>query len=132
MRPDVRTGWDIPGIADHPDRPRPDRIRLTPDRLAHILDGDELGRGGHLHGTGIPRKCEFPADWDEDRIAAAVLRTACRPQHVELQPNGNWAARRTHDNIDVWAIVRSDGRIWTGYPDANSPGITRNPPTRDG
>jgi hypothetical protein len=131
LPPDAPSAWHQPGIKDHPDRPPPDAIRLPPERLAHILDGDELGRGGHLHGTGFPGKTEFSPDWDEDRIAAAVLHTAYRPQLVERQEHGPWLVRRTHDRVDVWTVVHEDGRIWTAYPDPGSPGITRNPRARD-
>lgn len=131
LPPDAPSAWHQPGIKDHPDRPPPDAIRLPPERLAHILDGDELNRGGHLHGTGIPGKSEFPPDWDENRIAAAVLHTAYRPQFVEQQEHGRWLVRRTHDRVDVWAVVNEDGRIWTAYPAPGSPGVTRNPQARD-
>lgn len=96
LRPDGPSAWDTPGITDHPDRPRPDSIRLTPDRLAHILDGDPVGDGGgHLHGTGRPGKTEFPPDWDEDRIAAAVLHTARKKPDTSNTAHGSSTARTT-------------------------------------
>jgi hypothetical protein len=130
LRPEP-SAWDTPGIADHPERPPADRIRLPPDRLAHILDGDEDG-GGHLYGTGSPGKCEFPEEWDESKIESVVLHTAYRPQFAKQQANGLWAVSRNHDRVEVWAVMRPDGRIWTAYPDGKSPGVTRNPRTRDG
>lgn len=122
------SAWHVPGVADHPARPRPDTIRLTPDRLAHILGGDPHGDGGgHRHGTGRPGKTEFPPDWDDDRIAAAVLHTAHRPQEARQQDNGRWRVVRTHDGVAVYAVIQPDGRIWTAYPHPDSPGVTRNP-----
>lgn len=127
--PDAPSAWNRPGVTDHPDRPRPDRIRVPPDRLAHILDGDEKG-GGHLSGTGAAGKTEFPATWDEDKIAAAVNHTANRPQAVRQQRDGSWKTRRDHDGVTVTAIVRPDGRVWTAWPEPGGPGVITNPTTR--
>lgn len=123
------SAWDQPGTADHPERPGTDHIRITPERLTHILDGDEHG-GGHRHGTGIPGKCEFPREWDDDQIAAAILHTAARPQYVRQKPSGGWEVSRMHDDVTVWAVVRNDGRVWTAYPDPSSPSVTKNPHPR--
>jgi len=117
-------------VADHPDRPRIESIRLTPDRLAHIVDGDERG-GGHLAGTGFPGKTEFPRDWGPDRIASSVLYASYRPQGVEQQFDGSWLARGARDEVTVHAVIQPDGRIWTAWPDPGSPGVTRNPFTED-
>ena len=53
-----RSGWDT---VDPGQRPPLDALRVTPERSAHILDGDATGRGGHRHGVGNPGKTEFPA-----------------------------------------------------------------------
>lgn len=128
LRADAPSAWGTPGVSDHPNRPPADRIRLPPDRLAHILDGDSPGQGGgHRYGTGRPGKTEFPPDWDEQRIASAVLHTACRPQQARYQEHGTWIVRRSVDQVDIWAVVRPDGRVWTAYPDPDSPGVTTNP-----
>ena len=122
---DSRSAWHRPGVADHPDRPHIDGIRLPPDRLAHILDGDERG-GGHRHGADIPGNTEFPEAWDDDKISATVLRTAHRPQDVEQQPNGRWRVSGIYDGVDLRVAVNPDGRIWTAYPIAG-PGVRTNP-----
>jgi hypothetical protein len=129
LAPDTHSAWDAPGIADHPDRPRTDDIRLTPDRIAHILDGDEKG-GGHISGTGEPGKTEFPSTWDADTITAAVSHTAHRPQRVRQQADGSWKTRRDHGGVTVTAIVRPDGRVWTAWPEPGGPGVVTNPATR--
>ena len=103
---------------------------MPPDRLAHILDGDERG-GGHLHGTGYPGKTEFPADWEPDRISASVLYAAHRPQDVDQQFDGSWLARGSRDQVTIHTVIQPDGRIWTAWPDPDSPGVTRNPFTED-
>lgn len=125
LRPDARTAWDAPGVADHPERPRPETIRLTPDRLAHILDGDE-GGGGHRYGAGVPGKTEFPESWDDDTIAATVLHAAHRPQNVEQQNNGRWRVSGRYDAVDMRVIVNPDGRIWAAHP-IDGPGVITNP-----
>ena len=48
-----RSGWDS---VDAEDRPKTEDIHVTPERTAHILDGEPGGGGGHRHGTGIPGK----------------------------------------------------------------------------
>jgi hypothetical protein len=60
-------------------------------------------------------------------VIAAVLHTAHRPPTAELNRNGRWELSRTHNDVKVWTVVETDGRIWTAYPDKNSPGVTRNP-----
>lgn len=126
LAPDRSSAWQRPGIAEHPDRPDIDHIRLPPDRLAHILDGDEQDGGGHLHGTGIPGKTEFPESWDDKQIARTVLRAAHQPQNVEQQDNGYWRVTGIYDDVDMRVIVNPDGRIWTAHPIAG-PGVTTNP-----
>lgn len=125
LAPDTTSAWQRPGVADHPDRPTLDHIRLPPDRLAHILDGDEQG-GGHRHGAGIPGKTEFPESWDDNWIARTVLRAAHRPQNVEQQNNGRWRVTGIYDDVDMRVIVNPDGRIWTAHP-ISGPGVTTNP-----
>ncbi|MDR0945732.1 MAG: EndoU domain-containing protein [Bifidobacteriaceae bacterium] len=50
---------------------------LSEDDKRHILDGDPKNpnKGGHRWGTGRIEKTEFPADWDDDKIIAAVEET---------------------------------------------------------
>ena len=52
--------------------PVPDSIRLPPERVRHILDGDRWG-GGHRHGTGRPGKAEFPASWDDEQTIGHIM-----------------------------------------------------------
>lgn len=120
-----RSAWDRPGVAEHPDRPRPDDLRLTPDRLAHITDGDRSG-GGHLHGTGRAGKSEFPPLWGDDEISRAVSDIARHPQSATLQPHGRWLVEGTYDHVRIHAAVNPDGRIWSAWP-VDGPGVTTNP-----
>ena len=105
-----------------------DDVRLTPERRAHILDGDETG-GGHRHGTGEPGKTEFPAEWDDDRIIDAVLTVARTPDEAPERQDWNerWSVTGTRDGVEVVAIVESDGRVWTAWPGEGSPGVIKNP-----
>ena len=63
--------------------PRPDSVRVAPERAKHILDGDRWG-GGHRHGTGRPGKTEFPADWDDEKIIGHVLGVARAPDDAPV------------------------------------------------
>jgi hypothetical protein len=120
-----RGGWDE---VDATDRPAVEDIRITPERTTHILDGDGTG-GGHRHGTGKPGKTEFPASWDDEKIVDAIVDVARRPdqQPAHQEWNNRWVARGTRDGVGIVAVVASDGRIWTSWPTADSPGVTKNP-----
>jgi hypothetical protein len=69
---DERSGWDA---IDTENRPAVEALRVTPERLTHILDGDATG-GGHRPGTGKPGKTEFPAGWDDGKIIDTLLDVA--------------------------------------------------------
>ena len=58
---------------------------LRDKTLNHILRGEGDGRrGGHLYGTGVAGKTEFPQQWDERRIATAINRTIKTPDwHID-------------------------------------------------
>ena len=105
----------------------PDEIQLTADRQTHILDGDQTG-GGHRHGTGRQGKTEFPAEWGDDRVTDAILAIARNPdQAPERQDwNGRWQVSGQHDGVKIFAVVDSDGRISTAWPDEGSPGVVKN------
>ena len=120
---------ETPASADYA---APDEIRLTDDRRTHILDGDQTG-GGHRHGTGRPKKTEFPADWSDDRIVDAILAVARNPDQEPKHKNWNdrWRVSGEHDGVRIVAIVGSDGSIWTAWPDKRSPGVTKNPAAKN-
>lgn len=121
-----RSGWDS---VDAADRPKAEDIHLDTERTTHILDGDADGSGGHRHGTGIPGKTEFPANWDDEKIIDTVVDIARRPdlppKHQEW--NDRWVARGTRDDVEVVVVVARDGRIWTSWPTPDSPGVVKNP-----
>jgi hypothetical protein len=67
------------------DEVRIDASRLAPNRITHILDGDESG-GGHRYGVERPEKFRhdtFPADWSDEKIVEAA-------QRVVGDPNSTW------------------------------------------
>lgn len=111
-----------------PDRPlAPDSIRLPPERIGHILDGDRWG-GGHRHGTGRPGKAEFPASWDDEQTLSHILDVARHPDDRPVwQPNHRWRLRGERDAVEVTVIVKPGGGIWAAWPEEGSPGVIRNP-----
>lgn len=119
-------GWDGPGVAEHPDRPRLEAIRLSPGRRTHILDGDVTG-GGHRHGTGKPGKTEFPPDWTDEKITRNILSVAREPGRVHQQWNGRWNASGERDGVGMTVIVNPDATIWTAWPEPGGRGVTQNP-----
>jgi Bacterial EndoU nuclease len=120
-----RSGWDT---VDPEKRPPLDELRVTPERAAHILDGDATG-GGHRHGTGRPGKTEFPAGWDDEKITNALLDVARRPDQEPSHQkwNDRWVARGTRDDVEIVVVISGDGRIWSGWPNPGGPGVVKNP-----
>jgi hypothetical protein len=120
-----RGGWDQ---VEATDRPPAEDICVSPERATHILDGDDTG-GGHRHGTGKPRKTEFPASWSDDKIIANVQDVGRTPDSRPTRQDWNdtWLCRGTRDNVSVSAVVQRDGNILTGWPEEGSPGVVRNP-----
>jgi hypothetical protein len=118
-----RSAWDN---VDSPNRPPLDALRITPERAVHILDGDATG-GGHRYGTGKPGKTEFPASWDDDKIADSILSVALTPDSADLQKNGRWKVEGVRDEVTLSVIITADSRIWSAYPLPGSPGVKLNP-----
>jgi hypothetical protein len=100
----------------------------SPERAAHILDGDATG-GGHRHGTGRPGKTEFPAGWPDQKIIENVVGVARHPDTAPVIQawNSRWQTRGLRDDVDIVVIVESDGRIWSAWPLEGGPGVVRNP-----
>ncbi len=92
--------WDT---VDAANRPQLDALRVSPERRAHILDGEPGGGGGHRHGVGNPGKTEFPASWNDEKITDALLDVARRPDHPpgHQEWNDRWVARGTRDDVEV-------------------------------
>ena len=55
------------------------RLRVTPKRRIHILDGDQTG-GGHGPGRCISGKSEFPSTLTDDEIIQGIERIANDPK----------------------------------------------------
>ncbi len=123
----ARSAWDASAVRSNADRPMPDTIRLTEDRIRHILDGDQFG-GGHRHGAGHPGKTEFPARWSDAACQAYIADVARAPDRTPLwQPNHRWLADGVRDGVDIKVVVNHDGRIWTAWPEPGGVGVVRNP-----
>ncbi len=123
----TRFAWDVEAVGGHPDRPPPDSLHVVPERARHILDGDRWG-GGHRHGTGRPTKTEFPSGWDDDKIIGHVLDVARNPGDPPVfQANRRWRVHSQREDVGITVIVQPDGRIWSAWPDADSPEVVKNP-----
>jgi hypothetical protein len=120
-----RSGWDA---VDSEKRPPLDAIRITPERMVHILDGDSTG-GGHRHGTGKPGKTAFPAGWNDEKIIDNALDVARKPDSppVRQDRNDTWLCSGTRANVEVSVVVERSGEIVTGWPEEGGPGVVRNP-----
>ena len=121
-----QSAWDY---VDALTRPPLDALRIPPERVTHILDGDATG-GGHRYGVGAPGKTEFPANWDEGKIIDSILSVARSPDSAILQRNGRWLVEGVHDQVGLAVVITTDGRIWSAYPLPGSPGVRQNPRNR--
>jgi len=83
----------------------------------HILHGDETG-GGHLYGTGIPCKSEFPADWNETKVKNTISRLAVNDNtNWRQESNGYFVSEQMVENIRVRVVLNSKrSEIVTSYP----------------
>jgi hypothetical protein len=121
-----RGGWDQVEAAD---RPPANDISVSPERTAHILDGEPDGGGGHRHGTGRSGKTEFPASWDDKKIMDIALDVARRPDCAPTLQHWNdrWICTGTREDVEVSVIVLRSGEAWTSWPEEGGPGVVRNP-----
>lgn len=122
------SGWEDLGEQGR-DRPSPGDIRVSAERRAHILVGDQTG-GGHRHGVGSPGKTEFPADWDDGTVIENVLSVAREPDDRPVRQNWNdrWRVQGERDGVKIVAIVTSNGLVWAAWPREGSPGVVKNKP----
>lgn len=97
---------------------------ITAQAEQHMLHGDQWG-GGHLHGTGMPCKSEFPADWDADEVIAHVKSVAANDNlDWDKQDNGYYIAEQVVDGTRVRVVLNRDrSGIVTAYPT----NVKRNP-----
>ncbi|WP_190812736.1 EndoU domain-containing protein [Saccharopolyspora pogona] len=95
-------------------------------RRNYILDGDGLGGGGHVAGTGLPNKMEFPKAWDDDQIINSIEDVAKNPDRPpELQENGRWRVEGTRDGVDIRVVVDKSGQVRTAHP-VGGEGVIQN------
>ncbi|MEU6265638.1 EndoU domain-containing protein [Saccharopolyspora shandongensis] len=106
------------GAWDHVEGEKPNLADVSAElRRNYILDGDGLGGGGHVAGTGLPNKMEFPATWDDDQIINSIEDLAKNPDHPpELQENGRWRVEGTRGGVDIRVVVDKSGRVHTAHP----------------
>ncbi|MDV2477167.1 EndoU domain-containing protein [Rhodococcus zopfii] len=142
---DTGPGDDTPPPTDPPKRsavadddvpePRPaekwgaPRLEFGPLEWRHILDGepDNPKLGGHRSGTGRENKTEFPPDWDDERIKAAVRLTEAEPQYVRVRGDRTIRRREVDGVIIEVSSYPIDGveTFNAAYP-PNGDGVIRN------
>lgn len=93
----------------------------------HILYGDETG-GGHLHGTGIPCKSEFPEDWSVDKIQDVIPRMAANDNaNWRQEDNGYFVSEQRSEDLKIRIVLNENrSEIVTSYP----LNVQRNPCNR--
>jgi hypothetical protein len=96
------------------------KIRVTPARRVHILDGDSTG-GGHGPGRNIPGKSEFPASLKDDEIIDGITDIASDPKNYPggTIPTGKKRVviRGMVKTVETEIVVDTSKRqVVTGYP----------------
>jgi hypothetical protein len=57
-----------------------------------------------------------------------VLSVARAPDDPPVfQANRRWRVHGQRDEVGITVIIQPDGRIWSAWPDAGSPGVVKNP-----
>jgi hypothetical protein len=117
--------------------PKIDDIHHSDASKEHIVHGDGGRQGGHLAGTGLSNKTEFPKSWDEAKILDASHQVTQQGPPVtgpkitkDAQGNPAWAYNYEGmvDGVLVRTTVLSNGEIRTSYPpDSTNPGVILNP-----
>lgn len=134
--PTGRQGLAVPGPEDLP----PLRSRaetgapffvIDEQARRHILDGepDDAKKGGHRFGTGRPNKTEFPQDWDDDRIIAAVEATI-EEHHSVIASGDSTIRRRVIDDvmITVRSFEKNGSTVFVHAYPVGGRGVVRNDP----
>lgn len=92
-------------------------VTLSDTALHHILEGDSHG-GGHRHGQGAACKSEFPAGWDDAKIAT-VIRSAANNNSMgwKKADNGYYTADTFVDGLRLRIVTDREGDdVVTAYP----------------
>jgi hypothetical protein len=77
---------------------------------------------------GEPGNTEFPADWDDDKIASTVEDVARNPDDVVYQArNDRWRVTGEREGVEITCIVNPDGSIRTAWPNPGGRGVVDNP-----
>ncbi|MGF1432570.1 EndoU domain-containing protein, partial [Kitasatospora sp. LaBMicrA B282] len=125
------------GHTPPPPLPPPGKIHHSPESEKHILQGDGGKQGGHLAGTGIPNKTEFPKSWTPKKIMDESLDvakngTVTHGPKPTKDAHGNmrmsWEKEGTRDGVTIRVIVLDDGEIRTAFPVAGKD-LIFNPPS---
>ena len=124
------SSWDT---VDAANRPPVEAIRVSPERTHAHTRRRADGGGGHRHGIGKPGKTEFPASWDDKKIMTTSFDVARRPDDppVHQDWNDRWVCTRDPGQRRSLSDRASHaGKIWTGWPEAGSPGVVTQPQER--
>lgn len=104
-------------------------IEITAQNRRHILDGepDKVTAGGHRSGVGRPGKTEFPPDWDDDRIIAAV-RATVEEHHWTLRAGDATLRRLEVDGVivEVASYPKNGEEIMRHAYPVNGNGVVKN------
>ncbi|QSY58710.1 EndoU domain-containing protein [Bifidobacterium imperatoris] len=128
LLPEVKPAVQSPGMWANNVQPPNEKV------ISHILYGEGDGkRGGHLYGTNILGKTEFPQGWDRNRILDAIRQVMESPQW-EIHPDNDRALHRFGGTVDgvqieVKAYLVGGQYVIDRAMPIGGAGVTRNTPT---
>jgi uncharacterized protein YidB (DUF937 family) len=112
--------------SNKPAAPVANKIKVSPKRRAHILDGDATG-GGHGAGRKIPGKSEFPSSLTDDQVISGMESIANNPANYpggKIPTGGRVKISGDINRVRTTVIVEPAGEgVITGWPE----GVPRNP-----
>lgn len=108
-------GWKFPQISKSIDLHGGPGV--SQEAREHILHGDKTG-GGHLYGTGIACKTEFPKDWNEAAVIGNIKKIAANDNLPwKKEKNGYYTATDKVDGVKVRVVLDKErDDIVTAYP----------------
>ena len=90
-------------------------------------------RSARARTAGFGSLAAARSTWDDDKIIGHILDVAFAPDGPPVfQANCRWRVHGQRDDVGITVIVQPDGRIWSSWPDASSPGVCPGPPCRAG
>jgi hypothetical protein len=119
---------DRTGGPDRVDQVQVRHHRTRLDHAQHQVGRPQLEQDGglaHVRLADGHMQPPLPAEGTGDAVLALKPEDAL--VHMATLANHRWRVHGQRDDVGITAIIQPDGRIWSAWPDAGSPGVVKNP-----